>query len=345
MACLEGVIREELGRWGISAVERAVFGTAAPEEISRFLTSFCERETGASVTGGLFYRASAGCAAGVALDSGDRVVVKAYQPRWTGGFLTAVAEVQSHLARAGFPCAEPLSGPVPLSSYTAGLATLERYLADPGMTPLKGPVDRKAAANGLARQIQLSRHLDVQALKTHPLATASGGLYPAPHSPLFDFDATAAGAEWIDEMARQAAQLRASDSSAPLPAHTDWCARNIRVRDGRLIGAFDWDSLSLVPETTAVGQAAATWPVTSEPGGSVFPDANEVAAFATDYEAARGGTLTRLQRHAVAGAALWVLAYTARCEHALETTGQARSDQHGARDRLRADGPVLIRSL
>jgi len=42
------------------------------------------------------------------------------------------------------------------------------------------------------------------------------------------------------------------------------------------------------------------------------------------------------------GAAAWVLACTARCEHAQSVVGQARPDQHGARDRLADAGDNLL---
>ena len=44
----------------------------------------------------------------------------------------------------------------------------------------------------------------------------------------------------------------------------------------------------------------------------------------------------------MAAAAAWVLAYTARCEHALEVKGMARPDQHAARERLAEAGEALL---
>ncbi len=95
-------------------------------------------------------------------------------------------------------------------------------------------------------------------------------------------------------------------------------------------------------ESTALGQAAVTWSVTSEPGGSRFPSAAGVAAFLEDYETAASAALSQAQVRAAGAAAVVNLAYIARCEHALATTGHARSDQHGARDRLRTDGEILL---
>jgi aminoglycoside phosphotransferase (APT) family kinase protein len=77
------------------------------------------------------------------------------------------------------------------------------------------------------------------------------------------------------------------DDTPRIVAHTDWCARNVRIAED-LVAVYDWDSLSLVTESTAVGQAAATWSVTSEPGGSTFPSAAQIAAFIGAYELASG---------------------------------------------------------
>jgi hypothetical protein len=99
--------------------------------------------------------------------------------------------------------------------------------------------------------------------------TAIGGqLYPEPHSPFFDFSAHAEDAAWIDELALRAKAVRDATCWPPTIAHTDWSARNIRIRDHRLVVAYDWDSLAIVSEPVALGQAAAAWNsvgVTSDP--------------------------------------------------------------------------------
>ena len=61
-----------------------------------------------------------------------------------------------------------------------------------------------------------------------------------------------------------------------------------------------------------------------------------------DYEVAAGYRLDDTQWRAAGAAAAYTLAYTARCEHALQTTGRARPDQHAAHDRLADAGTVLL---
>jgi hypothetical protein len=147
---------------------------------------------------------------------------------------------------------------------------------------------------------------------------ATGDLYPTPHSPIFDFDATREGAAWIDEIAREA---RAERDSGDLPlviAHMDWSARNVRLDRHGVTAVYDWDSLSMAPEAVAAGQAAATWRSTGETGDGVAPGSGEIEDFLEAFGVARGVPLVPGELSAARAAAVWVMAYSARCEHALE---------------------------
>jgi hypothetical protein len=340
---LATLIREQLDRLPVHPVEESVFGSADPELMVAVLDRYCRQHLGAGVADGLFYLASAGSVFGVRLDSGDDVVVKAYQERWTAPYLHAVHAVQTHLCSAGFPCARPLASPVPLQPTRPNLAFAVSYLHDPGMVPLQGPDDCRQSAAGLARLVSLCRGLNPDgALAEHPLRAPAGCLYPEPHSPLFDFELPSAAAAWIDDFAARASVLRETDHSSPVIAHTDWSARNVRLGPRAVVAAYDWDSLALVLESTALGQAAATWSVTSEPGGSEFPSFETITEFVLRYEEASGHAFGDVQWRATGAAAAYVLAYTARCEDALESVGLARPDQRGGRDRLAEAGKRLL---
>jgi hypothetical protein len=222
-------------------------------------------------------------------------------------------------------------------------AVVESYRPDVGLRPFASTPERRVSAAGLARQIAVCRELPaLPELAAHPLGRRTEGLYGEPHSPLFDFAGTAAGAEWIDQIAARAAGLRDADRRAPVVAHTDWSARNVRLDDERLLAVYDWDSVALVPESTAVGQAAMTWSVTADPGGTEFPGAPDISGFIADYEEAGAYRLDDEQWRAAGAAAAYTLAYTARCEHSLEATGRAREDQHAAHDRLAEVGEWLL---
>jgi hypothetical protein len=336
-------IRRELSRWNLGAIEESIFGTVEPEEMVAILDRYCTLHLGANPAGGIFYRGSAGCAVGLRLESGDEIAIKAYQERWTAPYLAAVQSVQKRLCAEGFPCPRPLVPPKPLQPGRPNLAMVESFVSDPGMEPLRGSRACRYSAAGLARQVTLCRSVPpARAFVAHPLRAESGRLYAEPHSPLFDFGRPSSGAGWIDDYAARASALRDADVSAPVVAHLDWSARNIRIGQRGLVAAYDWDSLALVSESTAVGQAAATWSVTSEPGGSEFPSLESITEFVLRYEEEAGRAFDEAQWRAVGGAAAYVLAYTARCEDSLEAAGLARADQRGGRDRLADAGEALL---
>jgi hypothetical protein len=334
LPALSLLISESVAAAGRATVEAAVFGTEEPAAIADAICRLCEHELGSPVNEGLFYAASVGCVAGARLADGSDVVVKAYQPRWTAAFLRGVGEVQAHLAAVGFPCPRPIAGPLRLGR---ALAVVEEHLPDPGPAPIE-PAMLRASAAGLAEQVRLCGRLDGAALRDHPLRSPTSSLYPEPHSPVFDFAATAPGAEWIDALAARAKTRRDGDESAPVIAHTDWSARNVRLSAARVLAVYDWDSLALVPESTAVGQAAATWSATAEPGERA-PSVAEIVEYVGRYEQARGRVFSRDEHRAIGGAVVYLLAYASRCEHAIDPEGTVHVR---ARPRLRADGEALL---
>jgi hypothetical protein len=156
---------------------------------------------------------------------------------------------------------------------------------------------------------------------------------PEAHSPLFDFAATAAGAEWIDALAARAKPLVAGGE--PLAGHHDWCGEHMRFAGGEVVAVYDWDSLAIGPEAVIAGNAAATFTADfTRPGHDQAPSPEETRAFVDEYSAARAVPLSRAERERIAAAATFVLAYSARCEHALGTAGpvtaalRARGDDY-----------------
>lgn len=336
---LAELIAAHIARWETASVELGVFGTADPESAAGYLETFAEGALGTAVGDGLFYGSSAGCVAGVLLDDGRRVVIKAYQQQWGMTFLAAVRRVQEHLVEAGFPCPRPILGPQPAGP---ALATVEDLVPDPGMKTLTTDAEMAASAGGLARQVALCRGLTEPALRDdHPLRAPAAGLYPQPHNPIFDFSLRDDDAHWIDELAvtAKSALGDASDRSSTV-AHTDWSARNVRIEEGRLLVAYDWDSLSVVSEPVAVGQAAATWRSTGEASDPIAPGPDEVRAYLSVYETTAGRRYTTSENRLAMAAALWVLAYTARCEHALEAATGKQVER--SRARLARDGRAYL---
>lgn len=320
---------EQVGR----ALERTLFGDVGPTEVAAAI----EQAAQGPVVGSHFYVTSVGCVAGLRLDDGSDVVVKVHQPRWSAPFLRRASAVQAACSDAGLPAPRPLYGPLPCGT---GLATVESYLEDPGVTE-PTPDLMEVSAAGLAAVIDVCRDLyqswdlDVP----EPLAWRPGQLYPGPHSPVFDFDATGMGAEWIDDLARRSRAVVEGIELRRFATHTDWAARNVRFGPDGLRAIYDWDSVSATTEAAAVGMAAQTWRSLGEWDEKVAPGADEVLAYIDAYGEARGQAFSRDEQRAAAAMALWVLAYSARCEHSLDPNG----DGGRCRGRLISDGDLLLR--
>jgi Ser/Thr protein kinase RdoA (MazF antagonist) len=302
------------------SVERLIFDAENDEEIQAIIELFCRETLGVPVRGTLFRRTSVGVVFGVELEDGRRVVVKAHQPRQSSEFLRVVYETQTRLAQLRFPCPRPLAEPAPLGN---GFATVEEWIEDGVFVDAHDPTIRAAMGQALARLIELTRPLgQPPGLRNAWSLWEGDDLWPADaHSPIFDFRATADGAEWIDSIA--------CDAKAGIPAggeelimHSDWSSKHFRFdAAGEITVIYDWDSLALETEVQALGTAAATFTANFDLDVFLAPTPNEVASFIEDYSAARGAPLSIddvRAAHAVAG---YLVAYTARCEHALGKRG------------------------
>jgi hypothetical protein len=285
------------------------------EDVLDAVSAFCERWLGAPLEEELFQSVSVGVVVGARLADGRRVVIKAHQPRQSRELLEAVVRVQRHHHDAGFPCPRPLAGPAPLG---AGLGVAEELLDRGELRDTHVPRLRRAMAELLVRHLELAaRHGPEPALARSWDIFAGPGLWPAePHSPEFDFEATAAGADWIDAIAAEARALAAAPGR-PVAAHMDWSGEHFRFEGDEVTAVYDWESLALRPEAQVVGVAAATFTANPALMAAIAPAPEETHAFVDEYDAARGDPLKAVDRERVAAMATYVIAYIARCEHAL----------------------------
>ncbi len=291
-----------------------MFGTRNAEAIEERMTRFCGEQLGADVTDMLFRATSVGIVFGVRLGDGRRAVVKVHQPRESRETLEAVHAVQSALFGAGFPCPEPLVGPTPLGN---GFARIESLLDYGAYGDTHQPALRRSMAEALAWHLEIARQLGrPAALGGGWSLYATDGLWPrGAHAPIFEFRATATGAEWIDAIAARAKPLAAAPGE-PLVGHCDWSGKHFRFSEGRITAVYDWDSLRLTREAVIVGNAAMTFTTNFDmPGLSLTPTPDEVRAFLDEYSVARRTPLDRHQRAQIAACATFLAAYTARCEH------------------------------
>lgn len=315
-ADLRDVIRDEHRAWKDSVVDRAVFGTTDPPEIAALLEHFCEAELGARVAGARFYRVSAGCVAGLDLDDGRAVVLKAQQGGRREEYLAACVEYRTMLAGEGFPCPRPIGGP-----RRVGPAwILAEELTEAG-TPgdAHAPPIRRAITGALARLERLSERFPAPERFGRAWYTGlpEGRVFPRPHSPAFDFDSTRDGAEWIERLAAEARARRGAASGDRAVGHFDFRVEHLRFDGARVVASYDWDSLhnELVP--VWIGSLAPHFTADWQREDVVrAPTLDEMRAFVADFEASRARPFSADERRTLAAAAVYGMAYTARCNHA-----------------------------
>ncbi len=323
----------------VPALVGAIVGSSDPRATAAALETACAEAVGSEIADGEFVSLSVGAVLGVRLVDGRRVVLKLHLARVSRAFLDAVRSVQRGLRASGFPAPEPLGSPVEWDTGTLVVESLE----DAGeRIDARAPGQRRLLASGLAELVRLAQgFVDVPALAEHPLAVARTRLFPEPHSARLDF--ARPGGEWIDAFARRAKPLR--EAGARVVGHCDWRAEHVRVDRGRMTAVYDWDSLAVTREPIVAGQAAHAFTIDwHAPGQQRMPSLDEALGFLEDYEAGRGARFTATERRAAHAALVWMMAYTARCEHSDDPAaaslpaGSARAFLRHHADELLRDG-------
>ena len=304
MAAAPPIIAASL--WPDAKVERSIFGTDDADEIWRQVLDVCPDATAC-----FSFRVSIGAAFGIDLRGGSRIALKIHTDAYPASYLEAAQRVQEHLWQRAFPCPRPLG--------VRGRATLEEWRDDGEYRDAHEPEVRHSLAAGLARLIELTDELQPlpRLQRGFGFPAPGGPLWPTPHNVLFDFEATSAGAGWIDDIARAARRIRDDPIGREVVAHGDWVANHVRFEGLRPSIVYDWDSLETDREPNLLGCAAATFTYNERLPVKLEPTAAETCAFITDYEAARGSPQTGDDRRATLGAAVYVRAYATRCGHAV----------------------------
>jgi hypothetical protein len=240
------------------------------------------------------------------LADGRRVVIKARpsDPRIAG-----CTAVQRHLARAGFPCPEPLAAPVEAGGLTV---TAESLVAGGGQLSAEGGAAPFAAL--LCRLIgSAPGSADVPSLAPSPPWAGwdhpGSRLWPDRDDRGRDLNGCP-GPGWVDDAARGVRE-RLSASAAPARVgHGDWESQNIRWTGGRPLAVHDWDSVIAQPETAIVGLAAAVWPAAGAPGEAAT--VAQSADFIACYQQAAGRPWTEREVRDAWAAGLWVRLFNAK---------------------------------
>jgi hypothetical protein len=351
LATPESAIAARFSEWGyIPFPVREIFGDASPQSVAAALNEFCVRELGSQVEAVDFFRASVGSVHGLRLADGRRVVVKTMRPGTRFERLESIQNVQRSLVAEGFPCPTPLGEPATLAH---GLAIVESLLETGEPGDAHDPAVRRVMTRTLANLVQRCRSfVSDDSLRSDPQA----GLWPRPHEGRFDFDGTANGGEWIDQIAARARRILDSSDAGLVLGHDDWRVENMRFAGGEVSAVYDWDSLAITREPALVGGAAHQFTSDySRADHRQLPTLDESLSFIDDYEAARGKSFTA-DEHRLARASLaYAMAYSSRCEHsdlltdygrqAPRTIGPPDAMPGTARAFLAAHAPELLASV
>jgi hypothetical protein len=283
--------------------ERSIFGTDDWDSIWRQVLEICPEAEESFA-----FEVSIGARFGLRLRDGSRIALKVHPDRFDEAYLHAVQRVQAQLVAGGFPCPRPLG--------VRGRATLEEWVDAGEYRDAHDAAVRRVMAEYLARLVELAtelRPLDGM----EPYHPVEPPLWPVPHWPIFDFEATTAGAEWIDEIATQARAIRDANAARIVIGHGDWSVKHFRFDGLKPTVIYDWDSLNADFEAVFVGGAASSFTYTENPDVERWPSVEETQAFLDAYEAARGAPFTLEELRATRAAIVYARAYSTRCAHAV----------------------------
>jgi Phosphotransferase enzyme family len=256
-----------------------------------------------------FLGASVGVLFGVRKEDGARVAIKVNKLFGDETYFADVQALQGLLASGGYPAPRPLR--------RLGTVTVDEWLDAGAFRNAHEPPVRRAMVRELVRFHRLATATGVRPRRE--FLRPAGALWPRPHNALFDFEATAAGAEWIDEIAAAARAVADVRIGAQVVGHTDWSAKHLRFDpELRLTALYDWDSVTVGREPELAGAAAGSFTYTEELEVEidVWPSTAESESFLAEYEEERGVAFTAEERAVARASCVYLRAYAARCHHA-----------------------------
>ena len=302
-------------------IAQSIFATSEPTCIAAVLAAFCCSELGGKIAACGFSYLRVGATFILQLTTGSIRVVKAYGADQSWAALQASLTSQARLARCGFPCPDVIAGPqrvgptlLAAQAYVPAGTVLSsgRDSAEHGQVPRI----RRAMAITLARLIQTTQ-CDPPPPDIRPwLLAGPDQLWPKPHNVLIDFQQTAAGADWIDAIARQAKQQLQDAPGEIVLGHSDWSLQNMAFQGDELVCVYDWDALRLGQEAWFVGGAARCFNQDWRDGlPPQLITVAEAQAFIQDYERARGRSFSATDQRMIGAALVYTAAYGTRCAH------------------------------
>ncbi len=307
------IIAAAIGEWP-SSLEDVLLGTNDPARIVGLLDEFSRSALGSAIQTVTFYRRGVGAVFGLLLTDSRDVVVKVHRIDLVGVALDGIRTVQRALADQGLPAPMPMGKPQAIGN---GIGAAEEMLTGGQKVNPHDASVRRVLAAGLFQFVEAATPMlgIVQLPLANPFGLPDDQLWPTPHDLRFDFSLP--GAEWIDELAKDARSvLDQSASESMVIGHADWRIENVCMERSTVVAIFDWDSVCACPEAVLVGAASVHFTTDwSDSSTDPLPSPDESSAFVNEYEEARGRRFPPRARELVDAAQIYRLAYGARCEH------------------------------
>jgi Phosphotransferase enzyme family len=307
------VIATAIGEWP-SALEDVLLGTSNPARIVGLLDGFTRSALASELHSVTFYRRGVGAVFGLLLMDNRRVVVKVHRLDLVREGLDGIRTVQRTLAERGFPAPMPIGDPQTMGN---GIGAAEEMLSGAEKVNPHDASVRRVLAAGLFQFVEAATPMRriVQLPLANPFGLPDDQLWPTPHD--LRFDLSLPGAEWIDELAKDARSVLDQSASEPMViGHADWRIENLGIDRSTIVAIFDWDSVCTCPEAVLVAAASVHFTTDwSDSSTDPFPSPDESSAFVNEYEQARGRRFASRDRELVEAAQIYRLAYGARCEH------------------------------
>ncbi|MFC5464811.1 phosphotransferase [Lederbergia graminis] len=306
-------------------LSKSILHTADAMKISSSIDRFCQQNLGSSVVSCLYAGFSVGASFGLTLLDGREIFLKLHKPTSNEDLnaismnsLTTISHIQGHLAEAGFPCPNVILQPI---KYENSIITVQSFEDVGEQKDAHDPLIRKALARTFSELIARTQSYKAEKDLTYGRLFTTPSLYPNPHNELFNFEKTAKGAEWIDEIAITAKKVTNEVKGETVIGHADWSLKNLRLQGNKVVMVYDWDSLTLEDELNLLGIAAATFPTSWDIETKITPSPEEAYLFVREYEYFRGKSFSKKELEKIAAATTYCIAYTARCEHAIDSFG------------------------
>ena len=312
------VIAKSVQEQHLRTLAGSIIGTAEPEEILALIEEVVPDELGFQSV--FLSEFSAGAVFGLHTEQG-KLLLKFHAPNCDLAAIQSRSNFQAWLAAQGYPAPGIVHPP---SEQGQRHYTIEAYLDDGRRADGHAPDDIGLMAEYLATLVTLGEsYADATSIPCDVLEPSDYYPWPVPHNSLFDFEATRAGAAWIDATGRDAFQVLETSQQPLLIGHMDWGAKHCRIVDDYISAVYDWDSIGRFTENRILGAAlvnfAASWYVE----GPNEPTLAEMEVFLKRYLSHRQSAFDARE---IIAAVRYGTAYGARCEHSVQAEKTAIRD-------------------